>query len=200
MTRSAAIVVGMLGAATAAGDPDRLREALARAAEILSTEDIDELLLQTHLFAGFPRTINAFTTWQSWAARMGGRGKPRTEAPQPARWRERGERLCRLVYGDDFEALQIRLARLHPELAAWTLVDGYGKVLSRPGPAAEVREMAAVGSLIALGERRQLASHLQGALHTGVEGDVLAAAAKAVASEWDRGSLVDELLAELADG
>lgn len=200
LTRSRAIAVGRLGASSAGGDPGRLREALEGAVEFLATDDIDELLLQTHLFAGFPRAINAFSTWQSWAARRGGRGKPRTEAPQPARWRERGERLCRLVYGDNFEALQVRLARLHPELAAWTLADGYGKVLSRPGPAADVREMAAVGALIALGERRQLASHLQGALHTGVEADVLAMAARTLAAEWARVELVDELLAEFADG
>lgn len=200
MTREEATAVGMLGAAAAGGDPERLRAALARSATILSTEDIDELLLQTHLFAGFPRTINAFTTWQSWAARRDGRGRPLTESRQAGRWRERGERLCRLVYGDDFEALQVRLARLHPELAAWTLIDGYGKVLSRPGPAADVREMAAVGALIALGERRQLASHLRGAVHAGVTPPVLAATARAVAVAWGRESLVDELLPDAGDG
>lgn len=200
MTAREAMAIGRLGAAAAGGDPDRLREALAGAVEVLSFEDIDELLLQTYLFAGFPRTINAFYIWQSWAMRRGGRGKPRTEPVQPERWRERGERLCRLVYSGNFEALQIRLARLHPELAAWTLMDGYGKVLSRPGTPPDVREMAAVGALIAMGERRQLASHLLGARHTGVEADVLARAARAVAAAWDRASLVDELLAGLDDG
>ncbi|MGH7570469.1 MAG: carboxymuconolactone decarboxylase family protein [Gemmatimonadota bacterium] len=199
MTAGEAMAIGMLGAAAAGGDPDRLREAIAGAVEVLTAEDIDELLLQTYLFAGFPRTINAFYTWQSWAMRHGGRGEPLTEPMQLESWRERGERLCRLIYGGNFEALQIRLARLHPELAAWTLVDGYGKVLSRPGPAADVREMAAVGALIALGERRQLASHLQGARHTGVEADVLASTARAVAATWDRRSLVDELLTGLDD-
>ncbi|MGH7550359.1 MAG: carboxymuconolactone decarboxylase family protein [Gemmatimonadota bacterium] len=200
MTAAEAMAIGMLGAAAAAGDPDRLREALDRAVEVLSAEDIDELLLQTYLFAGFPRTINAFYTWQSWAMRRGGRGEPRTEGMRPARWRERGERLCRLIYSGNFEALQIRLARLHPELSAWTLVEGYGKVLSRPGPPADVREMAAVGALIAMGERRQLASHLQGARHTGVQADVLASAARAVAVTWDRKGLVEELLTGLDDG
>lgn len=200
MTAETAIAVARLGAASAGGDPERLREALAGVAAILSREDIDELLLQTHLFAGYPRTINAFGTWQSWAARRGGRGRPRAESPRLELWRERGERLCRLVYGDDFEALQVRLARLHPELAAWTLVDGYGKVLSRPGPGPDLREMAAVGALIALGERRQLASHLKGALHAGVAADDLAAAARAVAAGWGREELVNTLLEELTDG
>ncbi len=196
MTGHEAVAIGMLGAAAAGGDPDRLRVALDGIVEVLSVEDIDELLLQTYLFAGFPRTINAFYTWQSWAARRQGRGKPRTETVHPARWRERGERLCRLIYGGNFDALQIRLGRLHPELAAWTLVEGYGKVLSRPGPPADVREMAAVGALIAMGERRQLASHMQGARHTGIEARVLAHAARAVAAGWDRRGLVEDLLAE----
>ena len=197
MTDGEAIAAGMLGAAAAAGDADRLREALARAVGVFPAEEIDELLLQNHLFAGFPRTINAFYVWQAWAVGSGGRGRPRTELAQAEMWRERGERLCRLVYGDNFEALQIRLARLHPELAEWTLVDGYGKVLSRPGPGTDAREMAAIGALIALGERRQLGSHLQGALHVGIEPVVLAAASRAVAASWNRTPLVEDLLEQL---
>jgi 4-carboxymuconolactone decarboxylase len=192
-----AMVIGLLGAAAAGGDPDRLRGILERSTEFLSTSDVEELLLQTVLFAGYPRTINAFMTWQGWAARRGGRDDPRVEAVRPELWRERGEVLCRLVYGKNYEALQIRLGRLHPALAEWTLIDGYGKVLSRQGPGPDVREMSAVGALIAIGEGRQLASHLQGALHAGVALPVLQAGARAVAREWDRKDLVEDLLAGL---
>ncbi|HET6342520.1 MAG TPA: hypothetical protein VFG78_10105 [Gemmatimonadota bacterium] len=197
MTAAQAMVIGLLGAAAAGGDPDRLRAILDRSTEFLSTSDVEELLLQTVLFAGFPRTINAFVAWQGWAARRGGRDHPQVEAVRPELWRERGEVLCRLVYGENYEALQIRLGRLHPALAEWTLIDGYGKVLSRQGPGPDVREMSAVGALIAMGEGRQLASHLQGALHAGVELPVLEAGARAVAEEWDRGDLVENLLADL---
>lgn len=197
MTSAEAIVIGLLGAAAAGGDADRLRAVLEKGTRFLSTADVEELLLQTVLFAGFPRTINAFVAWQGWAARRGGRHHPRVEAVRPELWRERGEVLCRLVYGKNYEALQLRLGRLHPALAEWTLVDGYGKVLSRQGPGPDVREMAAVGALIAMGERRQLASHLQGALHAGVELPVLEAGSRAVAEEWGRGELVEDLLAGL---
>jgi hypothetical protein len=57
--------------------------------------------------------------------------------------------------------------------------------------------MAAVGALIAMGEGRQLASHLQGALHAGVERPVLEAGSRAVGEEWGRGELVEDLLAGL---
>lgn len=199
MTAGEAMVIGLLGAAAAGGDPERLRAVLERA-DFLTGHDVEELLLQTVLFAGFPRTINAFLVWQAWAARRGRRDGPRVEAVQPELWRKRGEALCRLVYGNNYEALQIRLGRLHPALAEWTLIDGYGKVLSREGPGPDIREMSAVGALIAIGEGRQLASHLQGALHAGVEPAVLRAAARAVADEWDRTRMLEDLLAGLDGG
>ena len=194
--QAAAIV--RLGAAAASGDAERLVAALEEAGEIASN-DIEELLLQTYLFAGFPRTINAFFTWQGWASRDGReRGERRVEAGSAETLRERGESLCRLVYGDHYEPLRIRLERLHPEIAEWTLVEGYGKVLGRPGsPGPDMRELAAVGALIALDAGRQLAAHLRGALHVGVPGAVLASAARRVASEWDKADSVGTLLAEL---
>jgi L-asparaginase II/alkylhydroperoxidase/carboxymuconolactone decarboxylase family protein YurZ len=182
-----AIAIVRLGAAAASGESDRLAVAL-EGADRLSADDIEELLLQTYLFAGFPRTINAFFTWQAWAARDGrARGTRRVEERPPEDLRERGEALCRRVYGDHFEPLQIRLHRLHPQIAEWTLVEGYGKVLGRAGPpGAERRELAAVGALIAVEAGRQLASHLRGALHVGVPRDVLERAVRAVAAEWGR--------------
>jgi alkylhydroperoxidase/carboxymuconolactone decarboxylase family protein YurZ len=71
-------------------------------------------------------------------------------------------------------------------------------VLGRPGsPGPDMRELAAVGALIALDAGRQLAAHLRGALHVGVPGAVLASAARRVASEWDKADSVGTLLAEL---
>jgi L-asparaginase II/alkylhydroperoxidase/carboxymuconolactone decarboxylase family protein YurZ len=193
-----ATAVVRLGAAAASGDFERLVSALDLAGD-LASDDIEELLLQTYLFAGFPRTINAFFTWQGWASRDGReRGERRIEASSAETLRARGEALCRRVYGDNYEPLRIRLERLHPEIAEWTLVEGYGKVLGRPGsPGPDLRELAAVGALIALDAGRQLAAHLQGALHVGVPGPVLASAARTVAAEWEKEHSVASLLAEL---
>lgn len=187
-----------LGAAAASGDSARLVAAL-EGSQAIGSDDIEELLLQTYLFAGFPRTINAFFTWQGWASRDGReRGERRVEAPPAETLRARGESLCRRVYGDHYEPLRIRLERLHPEIAEWTLVEGYGKVLGRPGPpGADLRELAAVGALIALDAGRQLAAHLRGALHVGVPLAALVSAARAVAAEWGMERSVEPLLAEL---
>lgn len=195
MTAAEAAAIAGLGAAAAGGDSSRLQRALDEASELVPAADVEEYLLQTYLFAGFPRAINAFFTWQAWAAdRAVGRAPEPAEPDQPAEWRERGERLCRLVYGENYEALQRRMARLHPALAEWTLVEGYGKVLSRRGPNAARRELAAVGALIALCAERQLAAHLKGALNAGVDPRVLREAARRVAAVWGQASLIDRLL------
>jgi alkylhydroperoxidase/carboxymuconolactone decarboxylase family protein YurZ len=197
MLAEATAIVG-LGAAAARGGRERLREALERARGLVPPADIEEYLLQTYLFAGFPSTINAFFTWQAWAAESGGREKPPgLEVEQPADWRTRGERLCRLVYGQNFEPLQRRLSRLHPVLADWTLVEGYGKVLGRPGPDPARRELAAVGALIAVAADRQLAAHLRGAINAGVAPEVLIAATRYTASEWSQEDRVEGLLANV---
>lgn len=178
-----AAALGRLGAAAGSGNAARLEAALAELVDRLDVEAIEELLLQTYLFAGFPRVINAFFTWQRWASEQGiDRGEPRVEPERPAAWRERGEALFREVYEGSFDALQLRLARLHPELAEWTLVEGYGKVLARPGVDAGRRELAAIGALVAQGAAdRQLVSHLRGAIHVGVPPDRVAEAARAAA-------------------
>ena len=200
LTAEEACALARLGAAAASGDDDRLRAAIPEAADS-HAGDIEELLLQTYLFAGFPRAINAFFVWQGWAANHGVKRAPEPPEPwDPVAWRERGEELCRVVYGANYEALQGRLARLHPALAEWTLVEGYGKVLARPGPGAGRREIAAVGALVALGAERQLKAHLQGAAHAGVPPDVVARAARAAAADASREPLVERVLAELGWG
>jgi 4-carboxymuconolactone decarboxylase len=201
VTAAEAAAIAGLGAAAAGGDSSRLRRALDGASDLVPVAHVEEYLLQTYLFAGFPRAINAFFTWQSWAAdRAIGRAPEPAEPDQQAEWRKRGERLCRLVYGENYEALQRRMARLHPALAEWTLVEGYGKVLSRRGPDAARRELAAVGALIALGAERQLAAHLKGALNAGVGRRVLREATRAVANVWGQAPLVQRLLERAVGG
>ncbi|MFN2420019.1 MAG: carboxymuconolactone decarboxylase family protein [Gemmatimonadota bacterium] len=198
MSEPEARAIARAAAAAAGGDDELLRAALPDLLAHVAPSEVEELLLQTYLFAGFPRAINAFFAWQGWAVARGlQRDLSPVEAYEPAHWRARGELLCRLVYGAGFAALQQRLARLHPALAEWTLVEGYGKVLSRPGPDFARRELAAVGALVALGAERQLASHLRGAVNAGVPRPLVASAARAAAAEWDRASLVERHLSLL---
>ncbi len=123
---------------------------------------LHEALLQLVPFAGFGRAINAF--WILHELRPV--REFRTDR-RPGR-RARGLRLCRRIYGRSTGALLRRMGAFHPDLAAWILEDGYGRVLARPGLPARDRELLAVAALAASGGlERQLESHLRGARRLG---------------------------------
>jgi len=142
-----------------------LVEAAAGPAEPLWVE---EVILQGYLFAGFPRTLNAAREWR----RASGRPAPSNdegEDPEAhvTEWRDRGEATCAVVYGPFYERLRRNIHELHPALDAWMIVDGYGKILGRPGLELWRRELCVVAVCAASRQDRQLHSHLHGALHAG---------------------------------
>jgi 4-carboxymuconolactone decarboxylase len=152
----------------------------------------EEVVLQTHLFAGFPSAINGFLALErAWpvAAGSGRKTKPsggqagagRADADRGGdgrAWRARGERLCRRVYGPTYSRLRARMRELSPALDEWAVVNGYGRTLSRPGLDAAARELCAVAALVALGVARQLEAHVEGAKRLGVERALVVAAAR----------------------
>lgn len=156
--------LAQLSAAIALGDEPGMAEAMGR----LRDEDrillVEETILQSYVFAGYPRALNAFTLWR----RLSGVEAP---APTPDDWaaiEARGIEVCRRVYGRVYGRLRRNIARLHPDLDRWMAVEGYGKVLGRPGLDLTWRELSAVAALAALGVRPQLHAHLQGAMNIGV--------------------------------
>ena len=66
-----------------------------------------------------------------------------------------------------YDRLRVNIRELHPALDAWMIVEGYGKVLSRPGLDLKRRELCIVAACAVLGQERQLHSHLHGALNAG---------------------------------
>lgn len=156
-----------LSAQVAAGPEDGVRLACAHCvAAAVPDAWVEEMLLQSYLFCGFPRTLNAMREWR----RVSGRAAPVAEdlpAPDLERWREQGEATCAVVYGRSYEKLRHNIAALHPALDEWMIVEGYGKILSRPGLDLRVRELCVVAACVAAGQDRQLHSHLHGALHAG---------------------------------
>jgi 4-carboxymuconolactone decarboxylase len=169
-----------LAGAIAGGTEQGVREALA-ATLIARVPDrwVEELVLQSYLFSGFPRALNAAREWR--------RVYPDTVASEPAgdaeRWRIQGEATCARVYGAMYERLRHNIDGLHPGLDRWMIVEGYGKVLSRPGLDLPRRELCIVAACAASGQDRQLHSHLHGALNVGVPRAVLAAAIEALADD-----------------
>lgn len=141
---------------------------------------VDELLLQSYLFSGFPRALNAAREWR----RIAPTATPDADdSANPARadeWHARGEATCRAVYDGMYEKLRENVAQLHPALDAVMVMDGYGKILGRPGLDLARRELCIVAACAATLQDRQLHSHLHGALNVGVSPDTLASAIDAL--------------------
>jgi 4-carboxymuconolactone decarboxylase len=127
---------------------------------------IEELILQTYLFAGFPRGLNAMREWRR-ASGLAAPERDEGERPDISTWTREGEKTCRTVYGRMYERLRVNIRDLHPALDTWMIVEGYGKVLSRPGLDLKRRELCVVAACAVLGQERQLHSHLHGALNAG---------------------------------
>lgn len=175
-----------LSARVAAGSESAVREALRSCLAEAPAEWVEEVLLQSYLFAGFPRALNAMRLWRA----VSGRPAPATDAEGTMSfeaWRARGERTCAVVYGPFYERLRVNIAELHPALDAWMIGEGYGKVLGRPMLDLARRELCVVAACVAAQQDRQLHSHLHGALHAGVAPGVVSAALEAAldaAAEW----------------
>ncbi len=152
-----------LSAALAGREEERVREALEAARESgLPTAEIEETLLQAHLFIGFPDVLRAFFLWREMVSASAER-----EPEQGESWRDRGERLCRRIYAANYRKLRENVRTLHPDLDRWMVEGGYGRVLSRPGLPLPARELCIVSLLTAWRAPRQLHSHLRGALNAG---------------------------------
>lgn len=136
---------------------------------------IEEVILQTYLFAGFPRALNAAREWR----RISGRAAPMLDdevLQDPADLLRRGEHTCAVVYGEFYNRLRVNIRGLHPALDQWMIVEGYGKVLGRPQLDLARRELCVVAACAIARQDRQLHSHLHGALNAGAHHTVVTAA------------------------
>ena len=136
-----------------------------------------ETVLQAHVFAGFPRAVEAYGVLQA----AGGLGDPEPdevlgESEQPAR----GAELFQRIYGEHTERIRTFLRASHPDFAAWIEGHAYGRILTRAGLSADRRELLAVVALAAFRQERQLASHVRGALRCGADAERVHAALECV--------------------
>ncbi len=188
LDKSTIALVRLAARVTAGSEPEvRVGVADCVAADVDAVW-VEELVLQSYLFAGFPRALNAMRE----VRRASLVGPPR-EALGPAnnagpvaaslegltspdlvsQWRMRGEETCAIVYGEMYEKLRTNIRALHPALDEWMIVEGYGKVLSRPGLDLGRRELCIIAACAAAGQERQLHSHLHGARNAGVSDVVI---------------------------
>ena len=170
---SATRLLVQLSAVIAVGDEATIRRWMALAAQAAPPGQVEEVVLQSYLFCGFPRALNAAREWRRVAPSPAPPTDEADDVGLGSQWRERGERTLAAVYGDMYDKLRLNVRDLHPALDAWMVVDGYGKVLSRPGLDLPRRELCVVAVCAAMGQDRQLHSHLRGALNVGVAADTL---------------------------
>src|SRR5439155_25380529 len=139
---------------------------------------IEELLLQSLLVVGYPLALVAFGVWREVQGPLsgpsdggggggGGGGGEELAHEDWQSWATRGSAVCAAVYGRAYHKLLLNLRALHPALEDLVLVDGYGKVIGRPGLDLKRRELCTVAAIAVLGTGQQLHSHLRGSLNTG---------------------------------
>lgn len=178
-------VLVRLAAVLSAGSEPEVRIHLQQASTSTPPVWIEELLLQTYLFAGFPRALNGMREWRRLNRTI---AAPADDA-RAASVRVDGESTCARVYGDMYDRLRVNIRALHPLLDEWMIVEGYGKVLSRPELDLPRRELCIIAACAAAGQDRQLHSHLHGALNTGVSAQTVSAALQSL-----HGVVANELL------
>jgi 4-carboxymuconolactone decarboxylase len=169
-----------LAAVLAGGSEAEVRIELTGVNGLVNPVWVEEVILQTYLFAGFPRALNAARDWR----RISGRSAP-TPAEDAERavldFSERGEATCATVYGEFYDRLRVNIRGLHPALDRWMITEGYGKVLGRPLLDLARRELCVVAACAIARQDRQLHSHLHGALNAGAAAGVVTAALRVVA-------------------
>lgn len=176
------------------GDRDGLRQARLEAPPGEPDRGWREAVLQSHLFAGFPRLVEAHGVLAS----AGGLGQPEPDEIEGGEiegggidsggldsdgidsdgidsggidsdgpFFRRGEELFDRIYGAGADQVRELLAGYHPDLAGSIAGHAYGRILARPGLDAASRELCAVAALFVTDQERQLASHARGAVRCG---------------------------------
>jgi 4-carboxymuconolactone decarboxylase len=148
-------------------EPDLRERATACRSAQVPVPWVEELLLQSLLMVGYPRTLVALSVWRK-ASRI---DAPESDADSDygnvQEWSRRGEETCAVVYGANYRKLRANVRELHPAVDTWMITEGYGRTMSRPGLDLLRRELCVVAQTAVMETPRQLLSHLRGSLHAG---------------------------------
>ncbi len=138
-------------------------------------EWVDELILQSTLIVGWPRSLTAAARWRKTVGEPATGGGGELDYSEWPMWQARGEAACREVYGDTYDLLRESVKKLHPTLDLWMVTEAYGRTLSRPLLDLRRRELCTVAQTAALNTPRQLHSHLRGSLNAGATAEEIEA-------------------------
>ncbi|MHC4941440.1 MAG: carboxymuconolactone decarboxylase family protein [Planctomycetota bacterium] len=192
--------LGAILALVALGDFNRLESLLKTGLDKgLEPGDVQEILLQSHLFSGFPRAIFALQLFDTELER---RKLKTAEAAHGSDSEEtdrlqRGMELFKRVYDKNTDTVLDTLGALYPGYDRWVLEDAYGRVLSRHQLSGKIRELCAVAALTVCGVPKQLRSHIMGALNLGATPEEVRQIIQHMANVAD-GKKIDDALEILA--
>jgi 4-carboxymuconolactone decarboxylase len=130
----------------------------------ISHKALYEAILQIHLFAGYPASIEGLNALHS----IFGPINQMAEEVNTTLFEKRGISLCKEIYTSVFDKMIQKMTLISPDLAQWMIRDGYGKTLSREGLDIQNRELINL-VILALGFwKHQFISHLRGSLNVGL--------------------------------
>ena len=122
-----------------------------------------ESLLQNYLFTGYPSAMISLKILKEYYPKL---ENVLHDSWDLNKYRERGTKNCKKIYGRKFDKLISNVKSFSPELSDWLLLEGYGKVMGRKGLSLKQRELNNVSVLTALKFEDQLYSHINGAFRT----------------------------------
>lgn len=172
---AAARTLALYSAAIALSDD----EAMTRVIEIgkrysLNRDTFYEMVLQSYLFLGFPRMLSAAENLhKSFRLEPNESALERVSEAESRRWYDNGIALCQKVYGDKYVPLKEKVMAMAPDVFRWMVIEGYGKVLSRPELEITVRELSIIAFLMMENREKQLYAHIMGALNVGASCELL---------------------------
>jgi len=153
--------------------------ALDRTVEIgrecgLGCRQFYEILLQSYLFLGFPRMLGAAEHLaRHFPSQPADFELQRISEEESGVWFTNGLELCQRVYSTNYLQLKQKVETLAPEVFRWMVIEGYGKVLSRPGLDIVDRELAIIACLVIENREKQLFSHVRGAVNVGADAELI---------------------------
>ncbi|MCY1136494.1 carboxymuconolactone decarboxylase family protein [Actinoplanes sp. Pm04-4] len=162
-----------IGAFTAAGDLERLDEALNRGLDAgLTINQIKEVLVQMYAYAGFPRALNALGTFMAVLGKRRKRGVTDETGPEPTPLPE-GTDLLELGTRNQTQLSGAPVAGplfdFAPAVDQFLKAHLFGDIFARDNLDWKSREIATISALATLtGTGSQLASHLNIGLNTGL--------------------------------
>lgn len=128
----------------------------------VSPVKIYETIIQIYLFCGFPATIEALKVFNSVFHKY----KKKSSEFDLSLYLKKGQKNCLKIYKANYNKLINNFDNLSPDLKSWMIIEGYGKVMGRPGLSIKERELINVAILSINFYEHQLYSHLKGALNT----------------------------------